>query len=98
MWARGMKNGEGKYLYLGRGQVYTGTWVDDVAKCGTVEDVDRDSTPNPPPYPIPQVHTVHTWVSVLHACNHKLFICLDLQCTLEDPGAVLREANDELVQ
>ena len=57
MWARGMKNGEGKYLYLDRGQVYTGTWVDDVAKCGTVEDVDRDSTPNPPPYPIPQVRT-----------------------------------------
>lgn len=51
-----MKNGEGKYLYLDRGQVYTGIWVDDVAKCGTLEDVDRDSAPNPPPYPIRQVH------------------------------------------
>ena len=50
-----MKNGEGKFLYLDRGQVYTGTWVDDIAKCGTLEDVDRDSAPNPPPYPIPQV-------------------------------------------
>ena len=50
-----MKNGEGKFLFLDRGQVYTGTWVDDVAKCGVLEDVDRDTAPNPPIYSISKV-------------------------------------------
>ena len=54
-----MKNGEGRFLHLDKGQVYTGTWVEDVARCGIMEDVNRDSALNPPPYPIPQVHT-HT--------------------------------------
>ena len=50
-----MKNGEGRFLHQDKGQVYSGTWVDDVAKCGVMEDVDRDSAPHSPPYPIPQV-------------------------------------------
>ena len=50
-----MKNGEGRYLYLDKGQVFTGTWVDDVPKCGIMEDVNRETVPDPPPYPIPQV-------------------------------------------
>ena len=55
MWARGVKNGEGRFLHLDKGQVFSGTWVDDIAKCGVMEDVERDSAPHPPPYPIPQV-------------------------------------------
>ena len=50
-----MKNGEGKFFYMDRGQMYTGDWVDDIAKCGTLEDTDRDTAPNSPPYPIPAV-------------------------------------------
>ena len=55
LWSRGMKNGEGNFFYMDRGQVYTGDWVDDIAKCGTLEDTDRDTAPNAPPYPIPAV-------------------------------------------
>ena len=60
-----MKNGEGRYLHLDKGQVYTGTWLDDVAKCGTMEDANRDTASDPPPYPIPQVHKhTHTHYSL----------------------------------
>ena len=54
-WEDDMKNGDGRFLYLDKGQMYTGFWVNDVAKCGTVEDFDRDSAPQPPKYPIPEV-------------------------------------------
>ncbi len=50
-----MKNGEGKFLYLDKGQVYVGTWVDDIPKCGSVEDFGREGAPDPPVYPIPKV-------------------------------------------
>ena len=54
-WKNDMKNGEGKFFYLDRGQVYTGTWVDDTAKCGTLEDFGRETARDPPIYPIPEV-------------------------------------------
>lgn len=54
-WKNDMKNGEGKFFYLDRGQVYTGTWVDDTAKCGTLEDFGRETATDPPIYPIPEV-------------------------------------------
>ena len=54
-WQKDMKNGEGKFFYLDKGQVYTGTWVDDTAKCGTLEDFGREGAPDPPIYPIPGV-------------------------------------------
>lgn len=54
-----MKNGDGRFLYLDKGQMYTGFWVNDVAKCGTVEDFDRDNAPQPPKYPIPEVCAAH---------------------------------------
>ena len=50
-----MKNGDGRFLYLDKGQIYTGFWVDNIAKCGTVEDFDRNNAPDPPKYPIPEV-------------------------------------------
>ena len=50
-----MKNGAGKFYYLDKGQVYVGNWVDDIAKCGTLEDFGREGAPDPPVYPIPEV-------------------------------------------
>lgn len=56
-WKNDMKNGEGKFFYLDRGQVYTGTWMDDTAKCGTLEDFGRETATDPPIYPIPEVRS-----------------------------------------
>ena len=50
-----MKNGPGKFMYLDKGQVYTGEWIDDIPVCGTLEDFGRDGAPDPPVYPIPKV-------------------------------------------
>lgn len=89
-----MKNGHGKFLYLDRGQVYTGTWVDDIPKCGTLEDTNRDA-PNPPPYPIPQVYT-HI-AAVIGFCVVFTHIpSLSLQCTLVDMNTVLQDAKEAL--
>lgn len=33
-WSKDMKHGPGQYIYLQRGMVYTGEWIDDIAKCG----------------------------------------------------------------
>lgn len=55
LWERDMKNGRGKFIYLDKGQVYTGNWKDDVAKCGTMEEYDREGAPNPSVYPLPPV-------------------------------------------
>ena len=56
-WENGMKNGPGKFLYLDKGQVYSGEWVDDIPKCGTLEDFGREGAPDPPTYPIPEVYS-----------------------------------------
>ena len=65
MWKNHMKNGDGRFLYLDKGQIYSGFWVDDIAKCGTVEDFDRDNAPDPPKYPIPEV------------CAHsRMYVCV----------------------
>lgn len=55
-WSDGQKNGHGKFLYLDRGQLYEGFWVDDVAKCGTLSDFGREAADRPPVYPIPKVN------------------------------------------
>jgi hypothetical protein len=55
MWERDMKNGEGKFLYMNKGQVYTGTWVDGMARCGVLEDLGIEDVPSPPAYPLPRV-------------------------------------------
>ncbi|KAI7793500.1 MORN repeat-containing protein 3 [Triplophysa rosa] len=55
MWRDGKKNGRGKFLYLDRGQLYEGFWVDGVAKCGTLTDSEREAAPSPTIYPIPKV-------------------------------------------
>ena len=54
-WANGMKNGAGKFIFLDKGQILSGHWKDDIAKCGSLEDFDRLNAPNPPVFPIPEV-------------------------------------------
>jgi hypothetical protein len=49
----GKKDGAGKYFYTNKGQVFEGYWVDDVAKCGQMLDYNRESVPDPTPFPIP---------------------------------------------
>lgn len=48
-----MKHGQGKFLHLDKGQIYTGHWKENVAKTGTLEDFDRDKAPDAPQYLIP---------------------------------------------
>ena len=40
---------------MNKGQLYIGVWVDDIAKCGTMEDFGREDAPRPTIYPIPKV-------------------------------------------
>ena len=54
-WANDMKNGAGKFIFLDKGQILSGHWKDDIAKCGSLEDFDREHAPDPPVFPIPQV-------------------------------------------
>lgn len=54
-WKDDKKHGNGKYYHLDKGQVFIGTWVDDIAKCGVMEDFNRDTATNPTKYPIPEV-------------------------------------------
>merc|ERR1739841_386726 len=52
-WKDDAKHGQGKFYYLNTGQVLTGTWVDNVSKCGTMEDFNRESaTAEATQYPI----------------------------------------------
>ncbi|ESP04174.1 hypothetical protein LOTGIDRAFT_204987 [Lottia gigantea] len=52
-WKNDKKNGKGKYFFLTKGQLQEGVWVDDIPKCGTMIDFNRDSAPEPTQYPIP---------------------------------------------
>lgn len=54
-WQQGMKNGQGRFFHLDRGQLFEGFWQDDVAKCGTMTDYGRDEAPKPTKFPIPEV-------------------------------------------
>lgn len=54
-WKDGKKNGNGKFYYPDKGQLYEGFWVNGVAKCGTLVDFGRDEAPTPTKYPIPKV-------------------------------------------
>ncbi|XP_018412758.1 PREDICTED: MORN repeat-containing protein 3 [Nanorana parkeri] len=54
-WKNGKKHGPGKFYYLDKGQMYEGTWVEDIPKCGTVVDFGRAEAPMPTKYPIPEV-------------------------------------------
>ncbi|XP_060931606.1 MORN repeat-containing protein 3 [Limanda limanda] len=57
-WQDGKKNGNGKFNHSDKGQLYEGFWVDGVAKCGTLSDLERDETPTPSKCQIPQIQLV----------------------------------------
>jgi len=65
-WSDGVKNGPGKFFYLDKGQVYEGTWVNDLAKCGQMKDWNRDSAPDATQYPLPPVSRAN--VTAVHSC------------------------------
>lgn len=100
-WEDDMKNGDGRFFYLDKGQMLTGFWVNDVAKCGTMEDFDRDSAPQPPKYPIPEVRApMRTKTSDLDVSkiNYTYIVHLflsHLQCSLMDSGTVLDIAKED---
>lgn len=54
-WRDDKKNGPGKFFYLTTGQIYEGVWNNDIAKCGSMKDFNRDEAPKPTKYPIPDV-------------------------------------------
>jgi len=58
-WNNGVKNGQGKFFYLDKGQVYEGQWVDDMAKCGQMRDWNHDSAPDATQFPLPPVSNVN---------------------------------------
>lgn len=101
-WRHDKKNGPGKFFYLDKGQVYTGEWVDDIAKCGTLEDSGREMAANPPIYPIPEVcHTTQSTAvsaNLYHSFTSCYLPCHSLQCSLEDPESVLDNAREGLDQ
>lgn len=57
-----MKNGDGKFYYLDKGQLYEGTWLNDVPKCGTMKDFARDQAPDPTKYELPAVSILLPYV------------------------------------
>lgn len=85
-----MKHGEGKYLYLDKGQIYTGVWSNDIAKCGSMEDYkyETNEAPSKPDFPIPEVIGKHC----LQILFYSFFL---LQCKLKDYREVLRNAAAE---
>ncbi|XP_066917118.1 MORN repeat-containing protein 3-like [Clytia hemisphaerica] len=54
-WKDGMKHGEGKFYHYNKGQVFLGTWLNDVAKCGTMEDFNRETAIDATKYPLPEL-------------------------------------------
>eukprot|EP00041_Stephanoeca_diplocostata_P005849 m.69610 g.69610 ORF g.69610 m.69610 type:complete len:234 (+) comp16035_c0_seq1:150-851(+) len=54
-WSDDAKHGDGRYYHLTKGQLFTGTWVAGTAKCGEMEDLERQHAPNPTVYPLPEL-------------------------------------------
>ncbi|CAL8278757.1 unnamed protein product [Merluccius merluccius] len=66
-WQDGKKNGHGRFLFLDRGQVSEGLWVDGVFKCGTLSDCGREDAPMPTKYPIPKVELLDAQLVLMEA-------------------------------
>ena len=49
-----MKNGEGKFLYTDKGQLYTGWWLNNVPKCGIFENLENTTNSDPVSYQFPK--------------------------------------------
>ena len=54
-WKDGMKHGEGKFYHYSKGQVFVGTWLNDIAKCGVMKDFNRETADEATQYPLPEV-------------------------------------------
>ena len=54
-WENDKKHGDGKFYHLDKGQVFVGTWLNDIAKCGVMEDFNRSTAVNATQYAIPEV-------------------------------------------
>ena len=56
---------------MDKGQVYVGNWVDDIAKCGTLEDFGREGAPDhdPPVYAIPEVRLMMPKAKIVQKCK-----------------------------
>ena len=54
-WKDGLKHGKGKFYHYSKGQVFVGTWLADVAKCGEMEDFNRETAEEATRYPLPCV-------------------------------------------
>eukprot|EP00794_Sanderia_malayensis_P013886 gene13886-15334_t len=59
-WQNDKKHGDGKFYFLDSGQLYTGTWVDDIPKCGTCEEFGKDTASRPSPYELPKCTLVNS--------------------------------------
>lgn len=82
MWEGDQKNGPGKFLYMDKGQVYTGNWKDGIAKCGILEDFNREEAPNPPRYPLPPVSPPPLYIGQVFSDQDTLFLRFSDQDTL----------------
>ena len=60
LWKDGKKHGEGKFFFLDKGQLYKGVWVNNIAKCGTMEDCGREDAQQQTLYPIPKASII--WI------------------------------------
>lgn len=56
-WKDDQKHGSGKFYHYGKGQVFVGTWVNGVAKCGVMEDFNRETATQATQYQLPEVRT-----------------------------------------
>lgn len=58
-WKDDKKHGDGKFYFLDSGQLYIGTWVNDIPKCGTCEEFGKETATNPSPYVLPECTLVN---------------------------------------
>lgn len=54
-WLNHLKHGEGKFFYLDKGQLYIGTWIEGIPKCGEFIDLQRQNAEDPTQYPLPEL-------------------------------------------
>ena len=49
------KHGDGRFFFASKGQCLEGTWVNDVSRCGTLVDCNRESASNATEHALPSV-------------------------------------------
>ena len=92
-WKEDKKHGDGKFYFLDSGQLYIGTWVNDIPKCGTCEEFGKDTATNPSPYPLPEVRFAYNTMLPSHLVMQKqttVCFCLLLQSFYPSKSAELQ--------